>query len=33
MSGNERRLFGERSMGDIAMANAVPDELLGRWGD
>ena len=20
-------------MGDIAMANAVPDELLGRWGD
>jgi len=33
MSGKERRLFGERFMGDIAAANGISDELLGRWGE
>ncbi len=31
MSGRERRLFGERFMGDIARANAVPDDVLERY--
>ena len=33
MSGKKRRLFGERFMGDLARANAVSDELLGRYGE
>ena len=33
MSGKERRLLGERFMGDIACANAVSDGLLARWGE
>ncbi len=33
MSGEEGRLSGEHFMGAIATANAVSDELLGRWGE